>query len=457
MNSTAPVAIVGAGPAGLSIARALRRVDVPYVQYERHTDIGGIWDIDNPGTPMYESAHFISSRRTSGFHDFPMPDTYPDYPGHRQILAYTRAFADAFGLRDAIRCGTEVVDVDRDTDGDGWTVVLADGTRHAHSAVVCASGVTWTPRSPRHEGRFDGEIRHSVTHRSGIDFRGKRVLIVGLGNSGADIACDAAQNADAAFVSVRRGYHIVPKHVFGRPVDELDDGAAVLPRRLEQLLVGGALRLLQGDLSRWGLPKPDHRPLESHPLVNSQLLHHLQHGDVAVRPDVDRLDGRRVRFVDGTSEELDLILHATGYDWSIPYAQRWFSWRSGRTDLYLTAFERRHRGLFGLGLLETISSAYTLFDDISTVVAGYLHARNADPAAAAHFDRLIAHDRTPLTGGIRFVDSDRHRGYVDHRTFRRRLTEIRRRLGWPGLTPGCDDRLRRNPLRTPAGPARASL
>jgi hypothetical protein len=170
-------------------------------------------------------------------------------------------------------------------------------------------------------------------------------------------------------------------------------------------------------------------------------VHHLQHGDVAIRPGVERLDGGRVHFTDGSSEEVDLILHATGYDWSIPYAQRWFDWDSGRPQLYLTAFHRRHRNLIGLGYLETNSSAYTTFDDVSDIVARYLHAQDADPARAARFDRLISTDRTPLTGGVRVIDTPRHRAYVDSRAFRGQLAAIRREFGWPGLTPGMFDDL----------------
>jgi cation diffusion facilitator CzcD-associated flavoprotein CzcO len=224
------VCIVGAGPAGLSAARALKRSGIAYDQIERHGDVGGIWDLDNPGTPMYESAHFISSRKTSGFFDFPMPDTFPDYPSNRQILRYTRDFATAYGLREAIRFNTAVEAVERA--GDGWTVTLDDGSRHDYRAVICATGVNWTPRTPEHPGTFTGQIRHSSSYRSPLEFRGERVLIVGLGNSGADIACDAAANADAAFVSVRRGYHLIPKHLFGMPIDEFADSGPQLPVRL---------------------------------------------------------------------------------------------------------------------------------------------------------------------------------------------------------------------------------
>lgn len=434
------VCIVGAGPAGLSAARALKRIGIPYDQYERHSDVGGIWDLDNPGTPMYESAHFISSRKVSGFFDFPMPDTYPDYPSNREILCYTRDFADAYGLREAIRFDCPVQRIDRVD--NSWEVTLPDGTSRRYGAVICATGVTWSPRSPEHPGRFTGEIRHSSTYRDPAEFRGKRVLIVGLGNSGADIACDAATNADTAYVSVRRGYHVIPKHLFGVPTDELAELGPELPPRILRPLLTMLLRVLEGDLTKYGLPKPDHKLFESHPLMNSQLLHHLRHGDVAVRPDVASFDGDRVRFVDGTAEEIDLVLYATGYDWSIPYmAEKYFRWDDGRPDLYLSTFNRDHHNLIGLGYLEINSSAYTVFDHVSNLMAQYLNDQVHAPDRAATFDRLIAGDRPKLNGGIDFLDSARHRSYVDAATYRRYLADVGKRMGWRELTPGMFDRL----------------
>ncbi|MGW4350508.1 flavin-containing monooxygenase [Nocardia sp. NPDC004582] len=437
------ICIIGAGPAGLSAARALKRLGIPYEQFERHSDVGGIWDLNNPGTPMYESAHFISSRKTSGFFDFPMPEDYPDYPGNRQILEYTRSFAAAYGLREAIRFDCAVTGVEQD--GGDWLVTLDDGTVHRYRAVICATGVTWSPRLPVHPGAFDGEVRHSSTFRSALEFRGRRVLIVGLGNSGADIACDAAANAEAAFVSVRRGYHVIPKHIFGIPSDELAEGGPQVPLWLERPFFQALLRLIQGDLRKYGLPKPDHKLFESHPLLNSQLVHYLQHGDVAIRPDIAALDGARVRFADGSSEDIDLILYATGYDWSIPYAEKYFDWSEGRPDLYLSAFNREHRNLFGLGYIEINSSAYTLFDHISNIVAQYLHDQDHDPSRAAAFEGLIGGDRPKLDGGINFLASARHRAYVDARAYHRYLGDVRERFGWQNLTPGLFDAIRVEP------------
>ncbi|MDD3763132.1 MAG: NAD(P)-binding domain-containing protein [Nevskiales bacterium] len=435
------VCIVGAGPAGLSIARALKARGIAYEQFERHCDVGGIWDMSNPGTPMYRSAHFISSRNTSGFYDFPMPTDYPDYPSNRQILDYTRSFARAFGLYDAIRFGTAVEHAEQD--GDGWSVRLAGGETRRYTALVCATGVNWSPRLPRHPGTFNGEIRHSVSYKSADEFRGKRVLVIGAGNSGADIACDAAANADAAFISVRRGYHFIPKHIFGVPADEFGEKGPQMPMWLERPLFTALLKMVVGDVTRWGLPKPDHRLFESHPLLNTQLLHYLQHGDIGARGDVERYDGDEVVFRDGTRERIDLVLYATGYDMKIPYVpDDYFDWAGGRPQMYLTAFNRRHRNLFGLGYLEINSSAYTLFDRISHMVAQYLEDQQQAPQRAAAFDALIRDDRPVLSGPLKMVDSDRHKGYLDAATYKRYIETLRKRMGWPALVPGCYDRIR---------------
>ncbi len=431
-----PVAVVGAGPAGLATARALRVRGLPYLQFERHGDVGGIWDIDNPGTPMYESAHFISSRDKSGFFDYPMPKSYADYPSRTEILEYTHSFADAFGLRAGIRFDTPVFGSRQEDDGS-WTLETSVGPVRA-SALVCCTGVTWDPRMPDVPGHFDGEIIHSVDYRDPSRFAGRRVLIVGLGNSGADIACDAAASTDAAFISTRRGYHFIPKFLAGTPSDQTE----WLPIWGKRLLYSVVRPLMIGDVRRWGLPKPDHKLFETHPLLNTQLLHYLQHGDIAAKPGVARFDGPDVVFTDGTRERVDLVVFATGYDMSIPYLPHdYLPWTDGRPNMYLNVFASRP-GLFGVSYLEVNSSAYTLFDRMANLVAEHLADLRDNSSRAERFRDLVATDRPDLRGGVKFVDSPRHTNYVEVHAYRRNLSRVAGLMGWPELRPGRFDAIR---------------
>ncbi|MFJ3307317.1 flavin-containing monooxygenase [Streptomyces sp. NPDC086549] len=420
--------VIGAGPAGLAVARALAERDLPYTHIERHTGLGGLWDIDNPGSPMYESAHFISSRTLSGFGGYPMPDHFADYPPHRQILSYLTSFAEAYGLGERIEYGAGVQDVEKNADGT-WTVTRADGRESVHRQVVMCTGAQWHPNIPELPGEFTGDIRHTVTYRSADELRGKRVLVVGAGNSGLDIACDAARAADHAVISMRRGYWFIPKHLFGRPVDTIAAGGPHLPLWLQQKLFGALLRLLNGDPRRLGLQKPDHKLFETHPAINSMLLHHLQHRDITAKPGITRTDGRRVHFTDGTSDDFDVILLATGYVHKVPAAQRYFG-DEQHPDLYLSAFSREHEGLFGVGFVETNSGAYQLFDIQAQLIADFIHDTRHGLPTAERFAHMIRSDRPDLSGGLRFVESPRHTGYVHSEAIVKYFAKVAAGMGW---------------------------
>lgn len=421
--------VIGAGPAGLAVARALSERDLPYTHVERHTDVGGVWDIDNPGSPMYSSAHFISSKTRSGFGGWPMPGHFPDYPSHRQVLGYLRSFADAYGLTERIEFGVDVRDVEKNADGT-WTVTRADGRSTVHGQVVVCTGSQWHPNIPELPGDFTGEVRHTVGYRDAAELRGRRVLVVGAGNSGCDIACDAARTADHAVISMRRGYWFIPKHLFGRPVDTLSDGGPHLPKWLEQKVFGALLRMFDGDPARLGLPRPDHRLFETHPVINSMLIHHLRHGDITAKPGIARADGTTVHFTDGTSDDFDLILLATGYRHAVPVAQRYFG-DEQHPDLYLSVFSREHPGLCGVGFIETNSGAYRLFDLQAQLIAAYVRDGRSGLAAAERFTRMIRDDRPDLTAGLRFVASPRHTGYVDSGAYLKYVTKLAKEMSWP--------------------------
>lgn len=420
--------IVGAGPSGLAQARAFAARGVEFDVFERHRDVGGVWDLENPGSPMYESAHLISSRTMSGFAGFPMPDSYPDYPRREQVLEYLRAFADAFDLRKHVRFGREVTRVEPRGER---ALVTVDGELREYDGVVCASGVFWQPNLPTFPGEFSGTLRHTVSYRSARELAGKRVLIVGLGNSGADIACDAARHAAKAYVSVRRGYHFIPKHVLGKPADVFAHEGPKLPKWLELRLFGLLQRVIIGDVTALGMPRPDHRILESHPLMNDQLLHHLRHGDVTLKADVERLAGDTVFFKDGSSVQVDEVLLATGYQMRVPYLDEAELEKSGgHVSHFLTVFSRRHESLFTLGYVELNGALYPHLDRLAALVAEYARARQHDPDAARHFRNIVRTARLDLSGGVRYVKSQRHDFYCDNDALERATLHVFRRAGW---------------------------
>ncbi|MEI1278611.1 NAD(P)-binding domain-containing protein [Leptospira venezuelensis] len=436
--------IVGAGPAGLSMARSLKLKGIPFHVIERYKDVGGIWDIENPGSPMYESAHFISSKYLSNYADYPMPEEYPDYPSNRQILAYHRAFAKEYDLYRHIKFNSSVQSIRQK--GNKWLVTLTTGESGLYEGIICASGITWSPNIPKLEGEetFSGEVIHSVKYKDISSFRGKRVLVVGAGNSGCDIACDAGVAADQAFISVRRGYYFIPKHIFGMPADVFGDRAHWIPNWFSQWVLGAILKLLVGDLTKIGLPAPDHKIFETHPIVNDQLLHNLRHGDVIAKGDISRLNGEFVEFKDGTKEKIDLVVLATGYEWAIPYMEeKYFEWKNGRPELYLTLFNRKYENLYALGYMETDGGAYKMFDEMANLISSYIEAKRNGNSSAKKFEKLIRTDRPLLNGGINYLNTGRHSVYVNQVAYRKYRSMIQRKMRWPELKQGQFDILKK--------------
>ena len=412
--------------------RALAKQGLDFVGFERHTEVGGLWNIGNPASTVYESAHLISSKSTTQFSEFPMPEGTPDYPGHRHLKAYFTAYAEHFGLSHRIRFGTAVTSAV--PSGDAWTVSWdgPDGPGNGRfSAVMVASGTLHTPSVPRFAGQFAGEILHSAAYKRATELAGKRVLIVGAGNSGCDIAVDAVHHAAAVDISVRRGYYFVPKYVFGRPTDTLNQGRP-LPRPLKQFLDKRLLRMFTGDPQRYGFPKPDYRIYESHPVVNSLVLHHLGHGDLRVRADIDRLDGHTVHFRDGTSGEYDLILLSTGYLLDYPFLDpQLLGWTGPSPSLYLNIFSRQAANLLMIGMVEASGLGWEGRYRQAELAAAYLAAQRDDPASAERFARRIAGPGPDVTGGYRYLGLDRMSYYVNKDAYRAELDAHLEQLAAP--------------------------
>ena len=423
------IALIGAGPSGLAGARCLQKHGVPFQGFEAHGDVGGLWNIHNPRSTVYESAHLISSKRMTEFLEFPMGEGVADYPSHRELLDYFRAFADHFGLRQHYRFHTRVLQAEPVSDAPDtlWRLTTQTGDAEPQTAlykgVVVANGTLAEPNIPRFEGSFSGEIWHTAQYKSATQLAGKRVLIVGAGNSGCDIAVDAVHHARSIDISVRRGYYFVPKYVFGKPADSVG-GKLSLPPWLKQRIDSTILQWFTGDPVRFGFPKPDYLMYESHPVVNSLILYHIGHGDVAVRPDIARLDGPTVHFKDGSAQDYDLILTATGYKLHYPFLDHaLLNWQGMAPRLYLNIFAPRFDRLAVLGMVEASGLGWQGRYEQAELVARYFKALDAGAPQAAALKAAKLGPPPDLSGGYRYLQLERMAYYVHKDTYRRAVRE----------------------------------
>lgn len=428
-DTTQQIALIGAGPCGLAAARAFSRHGIAFQGFEAHTDVGGLWNIHNARSTVYDSAHLISSKRMTEFTEFPMDQAVADYPSHKELLPYFQAYARHFDLLRHFRFGTRVLQVEPlgDAPDTLWRVTSqgADGatTQADYKGVVLANGTLAEPNAPQWPGQFSGELLHTSAYKHAQQFDGKRVLIVGAGNSGCDIAVDAVHHARQVDISVRRGYYFVPKYVFGKPADTIG-GKIRLPRALKQFIDSTILKWFTGDPVRFGFPKPAYRMYESHPVVNSLILYHIGHGDVKVRPDIERLDGHTVHFKDGTRQDYDLIMAATGYKLHYPFIDRaLLNWQGMAPRLYLNIFSPRFARLAVLGMVEASGLGWQGRYEQAELVARYFKGLDSGSPAAQRFDTLRQGPSPDLSGGYRYLQLERMAYYVNKDAYRAAVRE----------------------------------
>ena len=364
--------VIGAGFAGLAATRALLKRGVDVHVYEAKPDVGGNW-LDG----VYDSTYLITSRNSTGFPEHPLPPGLPDFPHWTQLRDYLRDYADEFGLRRHIRFRHEVSSVAPAGGGDGtggWLVTYrgpggAEETRH-YAGVVVANGHHWDKFVPDKPGTFTGAQIHVKDYKRPEDLTGPRVLVVGAGVSGCDLAVEASRTFGTAWISMRRTHHFIPKTLFGKPVTDLN--SPWMPAWLQRTMSSIALRVVNGPFSRYGMPAPDHKLFSEQVTINSQLLYALRHGAVRYRPDIARFDGRTVRFVDGRAEEFDGIVWATGYRVSFPFLDHgMFEWDDGIPRRVCGLLPEQMAGLYVFGLIQLRGGA------------GPMLARNAELLADA--------------------------------------------------------------------------
>jgi len=431
MNSPLPrICIIGAGISGIAMGKFLKEKGIPYDCFEASPTLGGNWAFENPNgmSSAYRSLHIDTSKKKLEFPDFPMPAEYPTFCHHTHIHQYFEDLVDHFGLRDAIHFETPVRKAERLEDGT-WRITLDGGTRH-YDHLIVGTGHHWDPKWPDFPGPFAGPVIHSheyIDPFDPIDLKGKRVLVVGIGNSAVDIASELSNRglAERLVLSTRRGAHVVPKYLFGKPIDQVVETNPYIPLALQRKAAALLVRLVVGRVENFGMPTPDHEILTAHPTVSSDLLQRVGNGDIIVKPNVSELHGDRVEFTDGTVEPIDAIVYATGYNIRFPFFDPEFlSAPDNVLPLFKRIFVPGIDNLMFIGFAQAIPSIIGFVQDQAKWVASYLAGEYALPSpdemrAAIKRDeaRMMSH----------YVASSRHTMQVDHVLYARDLRKESKR------------------------------
>ncbi len=426
------VCVIGAGACGLTAAKSLQQRGIEFDCFEMGSALGGMWRInnDNGRSAAYRSLHINTSRDRMGFSDFPMPRDYPDFAHHSQILEYFEQYASRFQLRRRITFRTAVERV-RPLDDGRFRVTIrprngSPGQRQ-YDAVLVANGHHWSPRSPDFPGTFEGQTLHSHEYRAPDDMADKNVLVVGMGNSGCDIACEVSRVARRTVLSTRGGAHVIPKYLFGKPLDRVAPGWMWrhLPLPVFQRMFGLCLRIARGRLSRYGLPEPAHRVLAEHPTISSDLLNLIGHGRICVRPNIDRLCGHSVLFCDGTEEPFDQIIYATGYNLSFPFLDSSIlSTGDNRVSLYKYVVHPDCPNLYFIGLIQPWGAIMPLAEQQAEWVGDILAGQCRLPGRSAMQQDIARCQNKQLR---RYINSSRHTIQVDFHPYLRELQRERTR------------------------------
>lgn len=411
-------AIIGAGISGLTAGKMLGDYGVDYTCYESSDRIGGNWAFGNPNghSSAYRSLHIDTSKHRLSFKDFPMPEEYPDFPHHTQIKAYLDSYAEAFGLLERIRFQNGVEKATPLT-GGGWSLRLQDGSTDEVELLVVANGHHWDPRTAEFPGEFAGESIHShhyIDPETPLHLKGKRILVVGLGNSAADISVELSSRwlENTVYLSTRSSAWIVPKYAYGLPADKYYVTSPHLPLKWQRWMVQKMQFMTGSNPELYGLPKPNHKFFEAHPTQSVELPLRLGSGDITPKGNVARLDGETVHFEDGTSADFDVIVYATGYNITFPFFDpEVISAPGNHIRLFKRMFLPDRRDTVFIGFAQATPTLFPFVEAQARLLAAYAVGAYAPPSAA-EMERVIDEDNARYMGHV--LDRPRHTQQLDY-------------------------------------------
>jgi len=407
VHPKAPICVIGAGPSGLTAVKTLSQAGLDVTCYDGSPYVGGHWVIDNPTgrSSAYQSLRTNTTKKMSRFSDFELPDDWPEFPSFDRVRTWLESYVDHFDFRDRIKLSNEVIGAEP-VDSGGWklTVRDVDGAERTEqfSALIAASGTYWDQKMPSWQGQFNGTIIHAQDYRSpsALSIKGKHVVVVGIGNTGCELACELSRS-DAASVSLsaRSGTWILPKTVDGvpasesapmtHPTDPVPDAlikmtederdAAVIAMASASIKETHSERMVR--FAELGLPPAPDQPFLKRPTVSQDLLEYLESGDLKAKPDIKQLDGSELVYADGERAPADVIICATGYHLSYPYLSKGIADTSDDDlELFCGIMPSNRRNLFYIGISRPFGAFWPIAEAQAQFVAKLLAGKYELPS-----------------------------------------------------------------------------
>ena len=382
------VAVIGAGPSGLVAAKTLGAYGLDWTGYEAGARVGGQWVLESTSgtSSAYRSLSANTHKGMCGYADFPLPDDYPDFPSHEQMAAWFESYARHFGLFERIRLDTRL-EAALPREGGGWTLRFAGGGEASHDALVVATGNLWHPRWPELPGDFDGERLHAKDYldpSDPVDCRGRRVLVVGLGNTACELAVELSGEgmASEVLLSARSGQNVVPRMVapVPHPSEPLEGPLAWLPRVVREAAFRRIFPRIVKQLTSarprpesLGLPPAPADPFEKRFVMNDHLFDRIAEGRIRPKPGVKALRGTKVEFLDGSQEEVDVLLAGTGYRFTLPFlSEEVLGADPEDLPLFRGVMHPQRHDLFVVGVMKAICSIWPRSEQQAHFVADLL-------------------------------------------------------------------------------------